>query len=99
MKNKKLILKTQQRFTSKRHNVYTKEINKIALSSNDGSRMQSIDSIETCIWDEERSSMQQRRYQCNIVTKQHKTFNFDYVTKEDIKEHNPNWPETYDHSY
>ena len=57
MKNKKLILKTQQRFTSKRHNVYTKEINKIALSSNDGSRIQSIDSIETCIWDEERSSM------------------------------------------
>ena len=47
MKNKKLILKTQQRFTSERHNVYTKEINKIALSSNDGSRMQSIDSIET----------------------------------------------------
>ena len=20
-------------------------------------------------------------------------FNFDYITKEDIKEHNPNWPE------
>ena len=24
-------------------------------------------------------------------------FNFDYITKEDINEHNPNWPETTDH--
>ena len=26
-------------------------------------------------------------------------FNFDYVTKEDIKEHNPNWQEISDHPY
>ena len=26
-------------------------------------------------------------------------FNFDYVTKEDIKQHNPNWPEIPDHLY
>ena len=26
-------------------------------------------------------------------------FNFDYFTKEDIKEHNPNWPEIPDHQY
>ena len=26
-------------------------------------------------------------------------FNFDYITKEDIKEPNPNWPEIPDHSY
>ena len=26
-------------------------------------------------------------------------FSFDYITKEDIKEHNPNWPENPDHSY
>ena len=24
-------------------------------------------------------------------------FNFDYITKEDIKEHNPKWPEMPDH--
>ena len=47
MKNNKSILKTQQRFKSERHNVFTEEINKIALSSNDDKRMQSIDSIET----------------------------------------------------
>ena len=29
------------------HNVFTEEINKIALSSNGDTRMQSIDSIET----------------------------------------------------
>ena len=26
-------------------------------------------------------------------------FNFDYITKEDIKEHNPNWPEILDYPY
>ena len=26
-------------------------------------------------------------------------FNFDYITKEDIKEHNLNWPEIADHLY
>ena len=25
--------------------------------------------------------------------------NFDYITKEDKKEHNPNWPEHPDHPY
>ena len=43
----KSILKTQQRFKSEMHNVFTEEINKIALSSNDNKIMQSIDSIET----------------------------------------------------
>ena len=26
-------------------------------------------------------------------------FDFNYITKEDIKEHNPNWPEFPDHAY
>ena len=26
-------------------------------------------------------------------------FNFDYITKEDKKEHYPNWPELPDHPY
>ena len=26
-------------------------------------------------------------------------FNFDYITKENIKEHNPKWPEISDHPY
>ena len=44
--NNKIILRTQQRFKSETHNVFTEVINKIALSSNDDKRMQSIDSIE-----------------------------------------------------
>ena len=42
-----MISKTQQRFKSERHNVFTEEISKIPLSSNDDKRMQSFDSIET----------------------------------------------------
>ena len=33
------MLKTQQQFKSERHNVFTEEINKTALSSNDNKRM------------------------------------------------------------
>ena len=40
-------MQLQQRFKSDRHNVFTEEINKIALSSNDDKRMQSINSMET----------------------------------------------------
>ena len=50
MKYKKPILKNttkQQSFMSERHAVFTEEINKISLSSNDDKRMQSIDSVET----------------------------------------------------
>ena len=35
MENKRLILKSQQRFKGKKHNVFTHEVNKIALSAND----------------------------------------------------------------
>ena len=34
----------------------------------------------------------------NII-KNTKMFNFDYITKEDIKEHNTNWPEIPDRPY
>ena len=47
IRNNQSILKTQQRLKSERHNVFTEEINKTALSLNDDKRMQSTDSIET----------------------------------------------------
>ena len=40
-----VILKSQQRFISKGHNIYTENINKIALSSNDNKRIVSSDKI------------------------------------------------------
>ena len=45
--NDKIILKSQQRFKSDCHEVYTEEINKIALSSNDDKRLQTVDRITT----------------------------------------------------
>ena len=36
--NNKIILKSQQRFKTDHHNIYTEQINKIALSSNDDER-------------------------------------------------------------
>ena len=46
IKNNKSILKIQERFNSGRRNAFTEEINKIAFSSNDDKRMQSINLIE-----------------------------------------------------
>ena len=42
-----VILKSQQKFKSDHHKVYTEEVNKIALSSNDDKRLQTFDGIET----------------------------------------------------
>ena len=47
IKNNKLILKSEQRFRSKKNNVFPEEVNKIALSTNDHKRIQLIDLIET----------------------------------------------------
>ena len=42
---KKCLLKSQQRFKSENHEVYTENINKIALSSNDDKRIVASDGI------------------------------------------------------
>ena len=43
--NDEIILKSQQRFKSEAHNVYTEEVNKIVLSSNDDNKLQTYDRI------------------------------------------------------
>ena len=48
--NNKIIWKLQQRFKSDHHNVYTEQINKIALSSNDDKRLQTFDKITTYLY-------------------------------------------------
>ena len=46
--NNKIIMRSQLRFKSDHHNMYTEEINKIALNSaNDNKRIQRFDGITT----------------------------------------------------
>ena len=45
--NDKIILRSQQRFRSDHHRVYTEKVNKISLSSNDDKRIQTHDKITT----------------------------------------------------
>ena len=45
--NDKTILRSQLRFKSDLHNVYTEEVNKIALSSNDDKKLQAFDRATT----------------------------------------------------
>ena len=47
MFDNKTILKSQQRFKSDHYEVYKNEANKIALSSNDEKRLQTLDRITT----------------------------------------------------
>ena len=43
--NNEIMLKSQQKFKSEAHNVYTEDVNKIALSSNDDKRLPTYDRI------------------------------------------------------
>ena len=47
MFNDKVLIKSQQRFRRDHHKVYTEEVNKISLSSNDDKRIQTSDRITT----------------------------------------------------
>ena len=45
--NNKTVYRSQERFKSYNHDVYTKEANNIALSGNDDKRLQTCDKITT----------------------------------------------------
>ena len=45
--NDEVIIKSQQRFRSDHHKVYTEGVNKVALSSNDDERIQTYDKVTT----------------------------------------------------
>ena len=73
IRNNKSILKTQQRLKSRKHNVFTEEINKIALSSNDNKRIQSIDSIETYASETSKDVVIEKEViKCNNIMKRYK---------------------------
>ena len=74
VKNNKPILKSQQIFKSERYNVLIEEINKIALSSNDDKRIQSIDLIETYAYGMNKDVIicKKEKIKCNNIIKQYK---------------------------
>ena len=45
--NDEVIIRSHQRFRSDHHRVYTEEVNKIALSSNDDKRIQTFEKVTT----------------------------------------------------
>ena len=92
----KLILKAQKWFKSERHNVFTEEINKIALSSNYDERLWSIDSIETYAHGMSKGCLCKKQSIKHSIIKQYQN---DYITREELKEHKPNWPEIPHHPY
>ena len=73
IKHKKPILKIQQRFKSESYNVFTEEINKITLSSNDDKRIQSIDSIETYAFETSKGlAINKEEIKCDNIIKRYK---------------------------
>ena len=64
------MLKTQHRYKSKRHNICTEEIDKIALCSSDDKRMQSFDSIETRVYGTSKDLISEKEdIKCNKIKK------------------------------
>ena len=73
IKNKKLILRTLQRFRSEKLNVFTTETNKTVLSLNDDKRIQSIDSVETYAFGTSKDIVcQKEEIKCNNIIKQYR---------------------------
>ena len=68
-----MISKIQQRFKSERHNAFTEEIHKIALSSNDDKRIQSIYLIETFAYEMSKDLVSEKEEtKCNNIVKRYK---------------------------
>ena len=70
-KNKKLILRLQQRFRNEKYQVYTEEAKKIALSANNDKRIQSIEWIETYAYGTSKNLVYKKEEnKCNYLMKQ-----------------------------
>ena len=62
-----------ERFKSVGHNVFTEEINKIVLSSNDDKKMQLIGSIETYAYGSRKDLLSKKEdIKCNNIIKRYK---------------------------
>ena len=43
--------------------------------------------------------MKKEKIKCDNIIKRYKMICFDVVTKQNMKEHNPNWPHIFDRPY
>ena len=74
-------------------------INEISLSANGNKIIQSTDSLETYLYRTKKIIHEKRRNQMYQYNKRiQKTINYANVKKENIREHNPNWPQILNHS-
>ena len=85
----KIILKLQQRFRSDYHNVYTEQINKIPLSSNDDKRLQTFDKITTYPYGANEFKVCKSMYKWSILM----------IIQMNTKQHNLKWPCIPNHPY
>ena len=92
--NNKIILKSQQRFKSGHHNIYTEQINKIALSSNDDKRLKAFDKITMYPYRTNAFKVYEREILSKI-----QMINFDDYANENKIEHNLKQPYIPDHPY
>ena len=63
--NDEVIIRSQQRFRSDHHRVYTEKVIKIALSSNDDKRIQTYDKITTYPYGTNISNLRYVKMKCN----------------------------------
>ena len=68
----KVLLKSQQRFVSKKHDVYTEDINKIALSNDDDKRIVSSDKITSYPYGYSRENKNEKTKQKKLIKKMHR---------------------------
>ena len=72
IRSNRLMLNSQQRFRSKKYNLSTYKVIKIALSTNNDKTIQSIDSIETCAYRKNKELIHKKRNKCINTIKHHK---------------------------
>ena len=83
-------MRSQLRFKSDRHNVYTEEINKIALNSSDDKRLQTFDRITTYPHGTNAFKVCESEMLSKINCKR-KMIHLDDIINENKTVHNKNW--------
>ena len=62
-----------QRFEGEKHNVFTEEVNKISLRSNDDKKLQLIDKLETYVYGTSKNlESEKEKIKCNNIITEHK---------------------------